>query len=658
MSCLNSFFNSNFVTDAVYSMSNKFQSLSLSIKILGYIFFVLSPSLVFGQNDIYNHSPEFISKHGIKRITQKVNMVYHQEKKIEADSSQMFEFSTDGIEIFSASYLKNERYYWYKSTLDSENRVVKNERYNTDGLQDVSEYNYLPNGDYIVRHFRTDDPKRIVFYKYFFDESGNEIRREEWNKDSLIANWDIKTYNENNLIVSSVHQTRMEDTVVNTLYYYKKDSILVRKDFYNKGELSMRTNYGYYPDGREKVTHFGDQSSWFSYYDDQGRLSKQMIIQFPLNDTIYNYFRYDEKGLIQSVLNQRKDMPQRREFFTYENGREVSKTIYTRANTFNALLETVYLGDTALIVYQTPYWEKKVAFAQYKRVDPYGNVLEEIQGNVKGKKQPLSKLMNNAKPIRHHFEMSTTGKILAKYRVEVGWMAESAFCSTYSDRVLMEDFNRPFKKAKQASCDTIKTRRHNGGKHYFVSISGHPGLTRHIYKNKSGVVDSILDINKAGVILNRMIKENGQGYTYMLLNRYEYNEMDSLKKVFKCFGSVNYVSTGNMVEEHFWKGARKVKIEKYMNYWGQHGTKNLTTVTFSYDENHVFRTTRNPQGEITEERLTYDENNRLVEIMGMDRTSNGITQIRFSYDADGNLLERTEIAIMNPVETIYTYDFY
>lgn len=631
---------------------------SLSIKNFINIFLLLLPLSVFGQQTVYENPPAFILKHSIKRITQIRNSVYHEKKKVEADSMQMSEFNEKGLEVFSTSYVNNERYFWNKIEYDSQNRVIKTARYNANGFHDASEFNYLPNGDYIQKFYRAESPDQFQFYKYFFDAHGNEIRREEWNNDSLVINWDEKTYNEYDRILSRVHQLRKEDTVVYTRYYYKQDTILKRKDFYHKGELTTRINYEFFPDGKEKAMHEDKKNSWYSFYDDQGRLSQQMIVRHPEKDTIYNDFTYDENGLIYSTNNHRKNLPQRREVYTYEAGKERTKTIYTRANTFNALFETVYFGDTALVVYQTPYWKNKAVQAHYKRLDSHGNVVAEVQGKTKGTKQPLYRWMRDAQPVRYHFEYSKTGKVLAKYQVASGWSAEAAFCRSYTDPDIVKGMNRSQGKEKYASCDTIKTRKFMGGKHYWVSLNSNPNLTRHIYENKNGVVDSILDINKAGTILNRMVKEDDVYLTYFLTNRYEYNELDSLQKVFKSFGDRYYTSSENMTEEHFWRNGRKVKTEQFMNHWGNHSSKNKTTITYDYQGTDVLKSTKDPQGKIKEELMKYDENGRLIQIMNLDRTSNGAIQINFTYDTNGNLSERTEVAIMNPVEILFKYDFH
>ncbi|MFK7783927.1 MAG: hypothetical protein AB8B56_02365 [Crocinitomicaceae bacterium] len=634
------------------------QSVSLSIKSLVKIFLIVLHGVAFGQNDIYDRSPEFIKKFGIKRMVQMRNTSYHVEQGIEPDSSQMEEFSEEGAKMFSTSYFENERYYWNNITLDGQSRTIRDERFNREGLHGVSDYNYLPNGDYIVRYYATKNPDRVSLYKYFFDPNGNEVRREEWSKDSSIVNKDIKTYNEHNLILSRVHQRRNEDTVMHSEYHYKKDSILLRKNFYSKGELSMRTKYEYFPDGKEKVVHYGKQSSWHSFYNDLGQLSKQKIIQHDRKDTVENWFKYNEHGLVSVVSNERKDYQQRREVYTYLDGKETTKTIYVRANTLNALLETVYLGDTALVIYQTPYWENRASHAEYKRIDAYGNVLEELKGRVKGKKQALDRWMKDIQPTQYAYTVSKTGKVLEKYARHKGWEAEKCLCPTYTDEVITHLVGRRSEKRKNASCDTIRTRRYEGGKHYFVSMHGAPNLVRHIYQGKSGEVDSILDINKSGAVINRMIMENGVRISHALINRYEYNELDSIQRVYKCFQTRSYSLSENMTEEYFWEGERKVKAVKFYNNWNQYSRKDTTTITYEYKDGCVFRTTNDRLGKTSLHRLKYDENNHLTQLRKLDRQSSGNLEVNFTYDQYGNLLERSEVIVARPVETLFRYEFY
>ncbi len=613
---------------------------------------------VCAQQELYEYSPEFIRKHGIKRIVIRTKTAYHDEKGLPPDSSRIYEFDRNGLTVYSTGFLKNKRYFWTEYTYDNQQRMLKSERFNEDQLHDYVHYEYLPNCNYIVRSFNVENSNSTSYYACFLDENGNVVERQEIRQDSIIMNRDLQTYTEQNLMKSRLHLGFRGDTVIYERYTYKDDTLLVRKDLFNSRGEHTRTRYEYLANGKEKVVHYGDQSSWYSFYDDKDQLIKRAIVRHDQKDTLYNVYAYNERGLMTNLKNLRENMPNRREVYTYENGREKTKEVYARANTFNSLMETEYLGDTAKLIYITSYWEKQPTWLDYQRFDSLGNITEKFRSEVKGLKRSVKAMREKADVKQYAYRYSSTGKVLAKYQVVSGWLAESAFCSTYVIDDLTEDFGRRPKRQKYYTCDTVRVRRHKGGKHYFVSINGKPNLMRHVYQNKAGEIDSVLDINKSGVVLNRMVKENGLQKTYFLKERFEYNKMDSLLKVYDVHGCEYWTTDENVVEEHFWKDGRKVKLEKYTNYWGQYSSRDTTTILFDYQGRDVFRTTTNPQGNIIEERYRYDGNGRLVEILNMDRLSSGNIQTKFTYDENGNLLERAEVAIMNSVETILEYEYF
>lgn len=583
---------------------------------------------------------------------------YHSEKGIPPDSTRVFEFDRNGLTTYSTGFLENERYFWTEYTYDDQQRILRNERFNEEGMHDYAQYEYLPNGDYIARSFNIESPNSRGHYKYFLDKNGNEIERQEVRNDSVIINRDLKTYNRKNRIKTRLHLGFHGDTVIFERFTYKHDTLLVRRDFINKEGKGTRTKYDYLPNGSEKAVHYGDQSSWYSFYDENDRLNKLMIVRHDQKDTLFNVYKYNERGVLSAVINLRENMPNRREVFTYENGREKTKELYVRANTFNSLMETEYFGDTAKIVYTTPYWEKGPTWAEYVRFDSLGNTLETFRSEVKGVKRSVKSMRDKASLKQYAYRFSSTGKMLAKYQVVPGWAAESAFCPMYSFADLTKGFERRPERKKHYTCDTVKVRRHKGGKHYFVSMNGKPNLMRHVYQNKSGEIDSVLDINKSDIVLNRMVKADGAYITYFLKERFEYNDMDSVLKVYNVHGSEYWTTDENPVEEHFWKDDRKIKVEKYKNHWGQYSPRDTTTILFDYQGRDVFRTTTDPQGRVKEERYRYDEHGRLIQILNLDRRSNGNIQTEFTYDADGNLLERAEVAIMNSMETIVEYEYY
>ena len=570
---------------------------------------------------------------------------------------QMLEFNEKGLEVQRINFSSdNQRYNWEKMEYDSLGRIIKKEHHNTTGLIYVIEFTYLPNGDCTEVYKFAQNNGQDSFYKHFFDQNGNEILREEYTKESQLLQRELKTYNPFNRILAEVHRHVLGDTVLLNRYYYKRDTVLVRTKTFIYGELQMRAKYTYFPNGKEKLIAYRKHSRKYSSYDEHGRLSQTRSIPEFQNDTIYSDYTYDEKGRIHSKSDYRHDHVQARVVYTYENAKERTKTNYVGQRTVSSVTETVYFGDTAIVIYFQIFPNKKANYAHYKRLDSHGNVLSEVAGDVKGTKQPLNRWMKNLQAFPVHLVLNPRGKVLAKYRIVEGWFAESNICRNYSDTNIMKSLSRGNQSVEYPNCKLMNTISHPSGTEYVVSMISATDLTRHIYTNKNGEVDSILDINTAGTVLNRMIQKDGVKLTYSLTDRYEYNELDSLVKTFDREDSFDFGSDEDMIEEQFWENGRKVKIERFRDPWTSYNPDFKTTVTFEYSENDVLKTTTDPHGKITTERMSYDENGRLTEIM--QKSGGGAVQITFRYDAAGNLLERTETIPMNPSTVEYLYEFW
>lgn len=569
---------------------------------------------------------------------------------------QVLEFNEKGLEVQRINYSKNERYNWEKMEYDSLGRIIKKEHHNTYGLIYFIDFTYLPNGDYTEVYKFAQNNGQDPFRTHFFDLNGNEILREEYTKESQLLQRELKTYNQYNRLVSEVHQHGLGDTLLLNRYFYKRDTVLVRTKTFIQGELQRQLNYAYFPDGKEKVIVDRKHSRSYSSYDEHGRLSQTMIVRDLQKDTTYNAHTYDEKGRIHSTSNYQPDRLQARVTYTYANGKERTKTNFTNQNTVSSSTETVYFGDTAVVIYFQTFPNKRANYAHYKRIDSYGNVIAEAFGEVKGTQQPLSRWMTNLQPIPVHLVLSPSGKVLAKYRIVNGWEAESSLCRNYSDTSIMSILKRTNRSVEYPSCTLMNTLSHASGTEYVVSMISAMELTRHIYTNKNGEVDSILDVNNVGTVLNRMIQKDGVKLTYSLTDRYEYNDLDSLVKTFDREESFHFGRNEDMVEVQFWENGRKLKIERFIDPWTPYNPDFKTTITFEYSESQVLKTTTDPHGKITTERMQYDENGRLTEIM--QKSGGGAVRITFRYDADGNLLERTETIPMNPTTVEYLYEFW
>lgn len=611
---------------------------------------------VFGQQGIHEHPQEYILQHGIKRIVLFPNSFYQQENSNNlVDTSAMFQFNERGLEVYSVNYQNNQRHIWTQNAYDSLDRILSQQLFNTQGYVYRCDFSYLPNGDYTVNYSPVQNANETSYSKFFFDEHGNEILREDWNWENQLMQKEVKTYNASNRIIRHVYQHGQGNITSYNRYVYKRDTILKRQDCYFSDKLEIRTKYYYFPDGKLKESRRRKQSSSYSIYDDNKRLSQILHVQYGTKDTIYTDYRYNEKGLIHSAINYRQDNLQSREVYTYENGKERTKTTYQIGNLVDRFSETVYYGDTARVIYSTPFWEKRANHANYQQLDSHGNVLWQVYVFVKGTKQPLHRWMKDLTPFYYHFEYSESGKVLAKYQIIDGWEGELQRCRNYSDSTVMKSLNRANLSVEYPSCHVIETLPHLDGKHYVVSFNSTPNLMRHIYENKSGAVDSILDVNNAGTVLNRMIQEKGKKVTYFLLDRYEYNELDSLESVFNRLEGDNYARDEDMIEAHFWENGRKMKTEQFKGYLGQYSPTEQKTITFDYRGNDVMKTTKDAQGKAVEELMTYDENGRLIQIMKIQ--SNAAFQTNFRYDTDGNLLERTEVLLKSPTGTSFVYEF-
>lgn len=605
-----------------------------------------------------------IKEIGIKRMTQVRKTWYHYENDLLGDTSQLWEYDAQGNEVYSCSYHELKKYYWHEHFYDDKNRVITDYRYNPEGVRDTeSHYNYLENGDYIMQFFRKSNPKRKQYYKYFFDENGNEVKRQEWNQDSAVINTDIKKYNSFNKIVNRVHLSVSKDTVVESRYYYENDSVLVAEDFINKGELSMHKTMEYYPNGLQKVLHNGKQSSWYSFYDENGLYKKSMIVRPIQKDTVYHHYTYYPNGLLKSQNVERANSINRREVLKYEGDKLVEKKIYTGQNTFNALLEYVYFGDTARLQYQTAYFNDEANWARYEKFDDNGMVIAQCNLEVKGKKKSIESLLEGAYFKETYYTYTDRDLLENVYEKANGWPAERAFCPVEDDVRINPwgwDNQKGISSEKEKrDCDTVRIRNYKGGKHYLVSIKFPKNLIRHIYENSSGITDSILDYSKDGILINRMIKNGERKQTFFITKRYEYNQFDSLVRKFKANSRSSYSESLYLDLENKWNGLEKTKTIEYVHPFHSYKTerqKNVTT--YSYDGEMVWKTIKDSDGRKQLKKLIYDDRGRLLEESNADRNRSSTSQIRYKYDSRGNVIEKVNEVIHSKSALVYLYDFY
>jgi hypothetical protein len=93
---------------------------------------------------------EFVKSHKIKRIIHFNNLAYYVDKNIPPDTARIQIFNEDGLEMRLIEFYKNRPYSRIETTRDSIDRVIRVERFELDRPQGVTEYDYLPNDNFMV----------------------------------------------------------------------------------------------------------------------------------------------------------------------------------------------------------------------------------------------------------------------------------------------------------------------------------------------------------------------------------------------------------------------------------------------------------------------------------------------------------------------------
>lgn len=618
-----------------------------------FFFTLISVNQCLTQTNVTDKSPEFYKSHGIKRIYQLSETWYHQKNNIEGgDTVRVWEYNTIGQLVYDCGFYEYKPYYSNKYYYDSLGRLIESNRYNPKGEKDnISKRYYTGKYNYLAVFIRLSAPDRPNMARYYFDDHGNEIKIEKLNIDSIVLNTDYKYYNNYDKLIRRDYISR-NDTVVASKYYYKDDSLLIGRDFYSKGKLSSSYKIEYNIVGLKKVTHYGEKSSWYCFYDENGRIKTQRIDDHFKNVSSYTTFLYNAAGLLISTQNKRDNQQYGKDVYHYINGK-LSKKEHFAGKSINTTFYYKYLEDGTEVISQIPYFSESVLVVQYIKRNKYGDIVESFRYRPFGECSLTDTIPIQYKEPHNFYHYNEKGLKTAFYQKKMGWIGNSVFCPRpyiYGDPY----FGRKEKPTKNKNaCDTLKRKNYNGGKLYIIKPKKYDNIIRYSYVNKEGKIDSIIDKYTGDIILNRMIWENGKRVTYFLEETYHYDSNDSLVKLYEAINNYSGYSMGlEIKEDHQFSSGIKTRSKIYRH-------KEPDIITYSYEKKDtVYRTTKKEDyKQPTYEQLIY-KNGKLMEISGIDKKRSNHKVVTYTYTESGQIKEIKTEYIQSNSATNYVYEYY